>query len=135
MAWPAPHSSRSIRDYLMINQYLLVSCLHLGSVIGFQYTTNSYFLLISMALLAFNSLTFLNAVSMILSPGDIEIHFDDDPTRLKLVQQATAWMAMYFIYNEGYEMFVGAALTVSLITTFAVIRTWLYFYQEGDEEE
>lgn len=135
MAWPAPHFNRSIRDYLMPNQYIFVSCLHLVSVIGFQYTTNPYFLIISVALLVFNVLMFMNAVSIILSPGDTEIQFDDDPTRLKLVQQAAAWMAMYFIYNEGYEMFVGAALIVSLITTFSVIRTWFYFYQEGDEEE
>lgn len=119
----------------MINSYTIVSAIHLASIFGFTQTQNEYFLIPAAGLIAYAMFSFIHAVSMILSPGEVEIQFDDDPSELKLVQQSTALLSLYILYMQGYELFAGAGLLLSITTILSIIKTWLYFYADEEEDE
>lgn len=119
----------------MLNSYVIVSAIHLASILAFQQTQIDYFLLPPVALIGYSMFSFVHAVSMILSPGEVEIEFDDDPTQLKLVQQSTVLLSIYILYTQGFALFAGAALLLVATTVLSILKTWAFFYAEGDEEE
>jgi len=119
----------------MLNSYFIVSAVHLSGVLAFQYTGNEYWLFPGVALICWSMINFINAVGTILSPGEIEIEFDDVPSRLKLVQQLGAAITAYMMYTVGYQLFAGAAYFMILVTVWAILKTWAYFYGEENEEE
>ena len=119
----------------MINSYTIVSAIHLASIFGFTQTQNEYFLIPAAGLIAYSMFSFIHAVSMILSPGEVEIQFDDDPSELKLIQQSTVLLSLYILYMQEYELFAGAGLLLSITTILSILKTWLYFYAEEEDEE
>jgi len=116
-----------------INYYALMACVHLIGILGFQYTESFYFLIPGVGLILYSMWSFMKAVATILSPGDVEIEFDDDPFIYKVSLQVGVLLTAYITYTLGYEFFAGAATLLASTTILAAVYTWAYFYDEENE--
>jgi len=120
-----------------INMYLYAVILtHVVFALGFQYTGNIYFLIPGSLVLVYQMWSFTKVAALVLSPDwIIEVEYSDTSFGEKMLLQLASILTMYFLYIEGYQLFVGATAFLSFITIVSALLTVLGVdMEEGDDE-
>ena len=139
MAWPAPHSSRPIRNYLVRNtmSFLLstpmLALIQIVGVLAFQYTGEFVSLIPGISLIGWTMIQYVKAIVLIMCPGwDITVEISDEPLQNKILLQVGYLSTAYVVYLEGYSFFAGA---VTLIGVTMLLAAWNEFFSDENEGE
>jgi hypothetical protein len=108
-----------------MNYTILYIAFHLAGIGGYQYTGDSYYLILSAMPILYGLFQYVKVSVLVLSPAwDVELSYADHvPVNWKFLHNAVMALSTYLIWQAGYQFFAGIVSLYIFVVVSSLLVT------------